>query len=215
MSKKKKTWQWTKSPTAKRLFSWCRWLHVYISSALFSLLIFFSITGITLNHPDWVDQPVDTKEATLLISTALQQKLARQELAAVAELEASITSETGLSKPRSIETAWDMGEINFDYPLPAGYAFATLDIGSGELIIESQKGGVGSLLNDLHKGRHSGSYWSLIIDVSAALICLFAISGVILLLQHKRFRAKGLLTVIGGAIMPVALYFWLVPTYSL
>ena len=39
-----------------------RWLHVYLS--LFSLVVvlFFSVTGITLNHPEWTFGQKETKQ---------------------------------------------------------------------------------------------------------------------------------------------------------
>ena len=33
---------------------WLRWLHTYTSMISLLVVLFFSLTGITLNHPDWV-----------------------------------------------------------------------------------------------------------------------------------------------------------------
>ena len=30
-----------------------RWLHIYLSMFSLGVVLFFSVTGITLNHPDW------------------------------------------------------------------------------------------------------------------------------------------------------------------
>ena len=30
-----------------------RWLHIYLSVFSLAAILFFSVTGITLNHPDW------------------------------------------------------------------------------------------------------------------------------------------------------------------
>ncbi|MEM7785161.1 MAG: PepSY-associated TM helix domain-containing protein, partial [Planctomycetota bacterium] len=30
-----------------------RWFHIYVSMVCFGTMIFFSLTGITLNHPTW------------------------------------------------------------------------------------------------------------------------------------------------------------------
>ena len=30
-----------------------RWLHIYLSMFSLAVVLFFSVTGITLNHPDW------------------------------------------------------------------------------------------------------------------------------------------------------------------
>ena len=30
-----------------------RWLHIYVSMFGLAAVLFFSVTGLTLNHPDW------------------------------------------------------------------------------------------------------------------------------------------------------------------
>src|SRR5687768_1763811 len=36
-----------------RLAAWLRWLHIYLSMFGLASVLFFSVTGLTLNHPDW------------------------------------------------------------------------------------------------------------------------------------------------------------------
>lgn len=38
---------------SRQLYSVLRWLHVYVSMLSFLTILFFAITGITLNHPEW------------------------------------------------------------------------------------------------------------------------------------------------------------------
>ena len=40
-----------------------RWLHIYLSMVSFAIVLFFSVTGLTLNHPKWFggDKQVETK----------------------------------------------------------------------------------------------------------------------------------------------------------
>src|SRR5581483_2041380 len=37
-----------------RLAAAMRWLHIYTSMLGLAAVLFFSVTGLTLNHPDWV-----------------------------------------------------------------------------------------------------------------------------------------------------------------
>jgi hypothetical protein len=38
----------------KRAFAeWSRWLHIYLSMFSFVIVLFFSVTGLTLNHLEW------------------------------------------------------------------------------------------------------------------------------------------------------------------
>jgi hypothetical protein len=34
-----------------------RWLHIYLSMFGLAAVLFFSVTGLTLNHPDWFGEP--------------------------------------------------------------------------------------------------------------------------------------------------------------
>ena len=36
-----------------RFAAWSRWLHIYLSMFGLAAVLFFSVTGLTLNHPDW------------------------------------------------------------------------------------------------------------------------------------------------------------------
>ena len=38
-----------------------RWLHIYLSMFGLAAVLFFSVTGITLNHPDWVFGQVERR----------------------------------------------------------------------------------------------------------------------------------------------------------
>src|SRR5437763_13369683 len=39
----------------RRAATVARWLHVYLSMASFGILLFFAVTGLTLNHIDWFE----------------------------------------------------------------------------------------------------------------------------------------------------------------
>lgn len=211
---KKKHWKWTKSAWAKKLFSFFRWLHIYLSTATFSLLIFFSISGFTLNHTEWFDTKGHQGIETVMVSPLLQSALSDQTTPSVEVIIAYIKTEYGLHQPKSIDMDLELGEINLDYPIPSGYVFITLFTKSGEMEIEHQTGSLISLVNDLHKGRHSGGTWSLVIDISAWIIILFALAGLIILLQHRKRRLSGLLTVFAGTFSPILIYLLSVPSFA-
>jgi hypothetical protein len=44
-----------KSPWKKNTASIARWLHIYLSMISFVIILFFAVTGLTLNHADWLD----------------------------------------------------------------------------------------------------------------------------------------------------------------
>lgn len=101
--------------------------------------------------------------------------------------------------------------MTFDYPLPAGYAFVTVIIEENIVELEYASNGFLGLLNDLHKGRHSGYVWSLVIDISAILVAFFSLTGVVILLQNAKHRKQAFLVILLGSITPVAIYLLAVP----
>ena len=48
----------------KRTAAWSRWLHLYLSMLSFLVVLFFAVTGITLNHADWFDGAQVERKAT-------------------------------------------------------------------------------------------------------------------------------------------------------
>lgn len=205
------SWNWTRQKAARRFFSTCRLLHVYVSTALFSLLVFFSLTGLTLNHAQFFTGDASEDVAQFSLPEELSDGLRNQRPAPVDELQTYVELITGLNDLRSMDVDLEAGEIGFDYPLPAGFAFVSVDIEAGEMLLESGKGTWVALLNDLHKGRHSGAIWSWIIDLSAVLITVFSFTGLMILLQQQKRRSMGLVLTVFGTLTPFLVYLLWVP----
>lgn len=195
----------------KQFFAICRWLHIYVAMTFLTLLLFFCITGITLNHTSWFDSEDSNQIYTFALPAAVLQDLQASDTPDVTSTRAFIESKTNLSDPRSVDIDVEAGEISFDYPLPAGYAFITVFSETGEVEVEHKKGSLVMLLNDLHKGRHTGVGWSWVIDISAVAITLFSLTGLVILLQLSKKRNMGLIVGIIGLVLPVAAYFLWVP----
>lgn len=206
-------WRWTKSPVARQLFSVSRWLHVYLSATLLCLLLFFCITGFTLNHADWFSAEGNTVIETHTLPTDLINALSADDVIPVKALKNFIQHSLGLTDPRSIDMELDMGEVSLDYPLPAGYAFVSIFLDEGTMEVEYRTGSLVALFNDLHKGRYTGPGWSLLIDISAVVMSIFSIAGLVILLQHKKYRTPGLLFVAIGTLTPIIVYLLFVPAY--
>lgn len=207
--------RWLKTTQAKQLFSLCRWLHIYISTALFSLLVFFCFTGITLNHPNWgKSNNEQVLELRLPDALALLTQREAEEMP-IKKIQSFVESQTGLSNPKSIDYLPDAGEFTLDYPLPAGYAFVTVILEEQLVEVAYKKGSFIGLLNDLHKGRHSGKSWLWLIDISAGFMLLFSITGLVILLQNAKHRRLASWLVIMGTFTPVFLYFIAVPRITI
>jgi hypothetical protein len=202
--------QWLKTKPAKLMFSWSRWLHIYISTALFSLLVFFCVSGITLNHASWASSsPATITELTL--PNEIIDTISLQTEFPLKAIQQFVEQQTGLTDPKSIDVMLESEEITYDYPLPAGYVFVTVLLDSNTVEIEHKEGGLIALINDLHKGRYSGEVWRGLIDVSAVLILFFSLTGLFILLQNAKHRRHGFIVLLLGSITPVILYYAFVP----
>ncbi|WP_024589612.1 MULTISPECIES: PepSY-associated TM helix domain-containing protein [unclassified Pseudoalteromonas] len=198
----------------RALYSTSRALHIYISTALFFLLILFCVSGIVLNHVDWLKNDKNNGQVTATIPAELVTK-ANEQLNTLPtlypEIEAYLAEQYALTKVKSIEWEKEDALVMLDYPLPAGFAYAELDFTTGELNLDYQTGGFLSLIGDLHKGRYTGEVWSWVIDISAVLMILFAITGIIILFQNRKKRLAGIWITLLGVATPMVIYLCWVP----
>ena len=56
-----------------QFFKWTRTLHIHVSMFAMMIVLFFALTGFTLNHPDWFssDEPHVRSFEGKIASTAL------------------------------------------------------------------------------------------------------------------------------------------------
>ncbi len=201
------------SMNKKALYSVCRMLHIYISTALFTLLIFFCVSGVLLNHLSWLS---GTDKTTGMTNGYLPEPIATQlqALGSTNDVIGYIETQYQLRGLSRMDWDKESNELMLDYPVPAGYALVIVDTVTNAYAIEYQQGNMLSILNDLHKGRHSGKAWSWVIDLTAILMCLFALTGLIILFQHKKKRNLGLWFTLLGTLTPLLIYMLYVPRLS-
>lgn len=206
--------QRSKSPTHNRwaikrqLVRWSRLVHIYLSLFGLAAILFFSVTGLTLNHPDWFFEesitqlngsvstdwlnngatpPADWDESDY--SYAIDKLPIAEHLRAEHSLCGTVSDFLAFE---------DECEVTFQGP---GYAaVARINRQTGEYTVDVAANDFVTVINDLHKGRHSGSAWKWIIDVSAIIGVLVAITGFILIFFLKLHRTAGLVTAAIGSI---------------
>ncbi|QDO83955.1 peptidase [Shewanella psychropiezotolerans] len=166
-----------------------RTIHIYVSMALLILMLFFAVTGITLNHPEWFDS---NQEGAQYSEVPLPDYL--------------ITSQSNEEQWRAalghwMKSQWSVDmtqaqfsedEISLVHKAPGTYQVFTLDLLDNRVFVESHHYGAIAVLNDLHKGRNAGLAWQWILDISSMLIILFSMSGAYLLLPQTRKLKKSL-----------------------
>jgi hypothetical protein len=183
-----------------------RWFHIYLSMLSFSALMFFAFTGITLNHPTWLgaSEQVVEDEAGKIAAELLGDGIDKLEIA-------ETLRETHALKGRVKEFEIDEFECMLVFKGPGYAADVFIDRASGNYSLTKTTSNAMSVMNDLHKGRDSGTGWSWLIDLSAGLMMLMSISGFGLLFYLKKRRVSGVLTAVVGTIVIIVVWAWLVP----
>lgn len=191
----------------------------WISSALCLVgMLLFAITGITLNHAAQIESRPTVMEREAVLPDPLRETL--EQLAAADDGSGSpaslppavlawLDSELGVSIRHRIPE-WQAGEVYVSLPRPGGDAWLSIDLDSGEVIYEHTDRGWISYLNDLHKGRNTGTAWSWFIDVFSVSCVVFCISGLLLLQRHAQSRPTTWPLVGLGLVIPMLLALLLI-----
>ena len=175
---------------SKKTLNLARLIHVYVSMALLTLLLFFSVTGITLNHPEWFSShQAQVVESELTIDTIAElalsdgQVTSEQQQVITSEIEQAFAVSLQNTKPELMS-----GELFYSIKQAGKSASIAVDLETGEAFFEQTHYGWWAVLNDLHKGRNTSNFWGWIIDLSSVLFIVFAITGFILAMPQKRFH---------------------------
>jgi hypothetical protein len=193
----------------KRIVTWSRWLHIYLSMTSFGILFFFAVTGLTLNHQEWFAKQQRTATYKGTLDRTWLRPPAGKEVGKL-EIVERLRSEHGI-KAALTDFRIDDAQLSINFKGP-GYAADTfVDRDSGAYEVTETRMGWGAIINDLHKGRNSGRAWSLLIDASAVLMTLVSVTGLALIFFLAKRRTSGLVALGVGAAVCYALYVIFVP----
>jgi len=187
-----------------------RWLHIYLSMVSFGILFFFAVTGLTLNHADWFFG--EAPKATQQKGTLDRKWVAAGDSTTVAKLEVvehlrRVHGVKGLVAEFRIED----GQCAVAFKGPGYAADAMIDRATGAYELSETRMGFVAIVNDLHKGRDTGQGWSLVVDLSAILMVLVSVSGMVLIYFVKRRFVSGVMVAVLGVALSWCAYRWLVP----
>ena len=180
----------------------------WISSALcLSGLLLFAVTGFTLNHAATleakphlvhVEKTLDAQAMTVLAQ-------ARDKAVLPDTVISSVKTLTGIDL-RTHPADVSSDEIYVDLAGPGVDASITIDPVSGTVVYERTTRGAIAVLNDLHKGRHTGPLWSMFIDILAVACVVFSLTGLGLLWLYSKNRRITWPLVAAGLATPAVLY---------
>jgi uncharacterized protein len=195
---------------------WLKQLHTWhwMSSAISLIaLLLFTVTGFTLNHAEDIEaKPATVSRSAQLPAPLLKLVAADDAPDAKKPLPGAVVSfvESKIPLQAKGNADWSADEIYLSLPRPGGDAWISIDRASGAVTSEVTDRGWIAYLNDLHKGRNSGTAWKFFIDVFAFACLVFALTGVVLLWMHSRHR-KSTWPLVGlGLLIPALIAIFLI-----
>ncbi len=186
--------------TKNRVHHWARWLHVYTSMLGLLVVLFFGLTGITLNHPNWVfGDEVDRTTLNGTLPSGMTSVGDTDFLAISEHLRAELNVKGTIAE---YGLTGDVGLLSYKAPGYAADLNFSAETGQYTLAVEQQ--GLVAVMNDLHKGRDTGSAWKWVIDLSGGLLVVVAFTGLTLQFFLRKRRSRALTVATLGAILTVA-----------
>lgn len=192
----------------RRFAHLARWLHTYLSMLSFAILLFFAVTGLTLNHAEWFD----SQQRPLLYHGVLNKDWVNtSDPGAVAKDElVNYFRHTYRTKGVLSDFHVDGEQCEILFKGPGYEADATIDRQTGKYDLSISPFSMVAVLNDLHKGRDTGKKWAAVIDFSAVLMTMVSLTGLTLIFFLNKRRISGLVFVAIGALLCFLVYsFWI------
>lgn len=183
---------------------WMRWLHVYTSMISLIVVLFFGLTGITLNHPDWtLGGSEESTSHTGTLPDGYVDGSGNVDFLSVSEYVRETFDVSGEVTDHRLEG--DQGAIA--YAAPGYTADLTFSVADGTFTLDVTQQGYVAVMNDLHKGRDAPSSWKVVIDLAAGLLVLVSITGLGIQLFQRKRRTRALVFAGAGLLVTIVFVF--------
>jgi hypothetical protein len=187
-----------------RITSLMRVLHIYSAMPVLLLMLFFAITGVFLNHPDW-DQTRSHKQN---VSVSSPQWLTS------ADNWDNNFQQHGLRLLQWLDAQHDIRATKFsiewdDYDRllimtldsPAGNTVIEAMIDDAQIHIDQRQLSTLAMLNNVHRAKHTTGLWLYLSDASALAMILFCLSGFWLVVINRLQRKPAIAWFSGGCAL--------------
>lgn len=184
------------------LYRQSRAWHGYLSAFAFLALIFFSVTGLVLNHPEWTERLKEQpeREAKLQLTPA--------EVAAVnAAKEPPRALAAAVARKAAVLGEFQSGEIidgeaQLRLEGVKGATDILGDLATGQVEVTTKGSNLLTTLNDLHRGKNAGAAWKAVIDISAIVVIALSVIGYVLFFSLRfRLRTSLVLTAVSLLVL--------------
>lgn len=189
----------------RKFLAFCRTIHIYLTMLGLFVMLLFGITGFTVNHEDWFG--ATTPHPTDVDGTTPLELIAKNDqLRIVEHLRSTFKIHGAMTSFDELEDSLSIG-----FKEPGQVWEVEVEKSTGKTSVHSEAFNFIAMINNLHRGRYSGASWKWVIDISAILIVIACFTGVVLWMVLPKRRKLGLAAMLGGTIVTVAVYIWLVP----
>jgi|GEM_PF-73276 len=198
----------TASDRAKRTTQrWARWLHVYTSMVALVVVLFFGLTGLSLNHPEWTfGTEVTTTTDQGVLGVPPVSPSGDVDFLSISEHARDVLGVHGTVESFSATA----GRAAITYTDPAYRADLVVDVAAGTYDLAVEQQGWVAAVNDLHRGSDTGSAWRWVIDAAAAFLVVVAVSGLAIQLVMRKRRSSALVAAGAGGALLVSLIAFVV-----
>jgi hypothetical protein len=186
----------------------CRMLHAYLSAFAFLALIFFSATGLMIDHPEWLQGRGRESEAKLTLPPAVlaEAKKAQDPNLALAAAVSKMTPLVGAYRSGELEDT----QVDLRFQGVKGSSTVLVDLQTGKADITIERSTALTVIGDLHRGKNAALPWRMVIDASAILVLALSIIGYVLFFS-LRFRVKTSLILTAVSLLAMIGVVWLTP----
>ncbi|TMO82985.1 PepSY-associated TM helix domain-containing protein [Pseudoalteromonas spongiae] len=179
-----------------------RKIHIFSAMPVLVLMVFFAITGIYLNHPDWKGGDVEKKQQTIALPKSLTDlpdwptHYASHSLTLLHWLDV----EHGVSGV-DFEIDWDELDslVILNLSGPNGSTLIEAFIEEGQAHVDTRRLSLIDMLNNVHRAKHVSGLWRVLSDISAICMVLFSISGFWLVLVNRMERKNANIALLLGS----------------
>jgi len=184
--------------TKGEFYRQCRIWHGYLSAFAFLALLFFSITGILLNHPNWLKvelAPLAESQITLTAEELAGLKAAKEPGPHLVKLVSPKARLLGTL--RNADIAGPDVYVRMQGVRGSSDLVGNLETGVVRVTVEKQH--PIAVFNGLHRGELASAPWRAIIDIAGVVLILMALIGYVLFFS-LRFRLRTALVLTAGSL---------------
>lgn len=193
-----------------KVTSTMRKVHIYSALPVLLLMIFFSITGFLLNHPEFEVGEVNNQVTEI----ELPEWVAEMPDWSENFSSHSLVLLQWLDKEHDIRgvdfaTEWDEYDelLVLDLSGPNGSTLVEVFLADQLVSVDRRALSTVAMLNNLHRAKHVSGFWRLLSDISAVCMLLFCISGFWLVVVNRLERVPANIAMLmGGSVFVLAVY---------